>query len=168
MAGQPKYRKLCKDIEEAGGVEHVIRRFLEGEEPWIGIARSFGLESTFCLDKWRKQHLTEDEWEAVKRDRAAGYVAEAENLLRNARPNTAAEARVTSDLASHLTWRAKCEDRETWADTPPSQANQAVVDLATAFREMLETVNKPRAILEADYEIEDEAPRLEGADGTEE
>jgi hypothetical protein len=166
MTGQSRYQKLCKEIEELGGKEYVFERFAGGDSMKT-IAEDHGFISGYCMDQWRRKHVSDDEWAAIKEMKAEGLVHRATERLENFRGVTSAEATITKKLSEIDIWQAGKLDRKSWGDQDP-QVAEAVSSLADTWRGMLEQINRPALPAEdADYELleTDEPGRIDSPEG---
>lgn len=150
------FRKLKKDIAEAGGEEHMFDRIARGET-LSSIADSFGV-SVNMLYMWRDRCEDPEgrkaRWAEAMRARATYHEEKALSVLEEAQPDTAAEARIATHLSDKHEWLARAYDKEKYSDKQQEAEVQVELNFGDAFLASLRAHGaRAEAVEEAQYEL---------------
>lgn len=169
MSGRPKLREFARQIEEMGG-DDVILDLIAGAVPMREIGKRLGC-SPAQLYRWR--NLSEERQKAWAEAREiAGHVVmeEGMGILDDGKPITAAEASLLKSRAEYRKHLASLWNRRELGE---AKSQEVTLNLGDAFRDMLEAINRPPALpeadepVDADFTLEDDdadALCLEGSD----
>lgn len=112
-------RKLCREIEEAGGDDYIFSLIVEGMTI-EDIGEILGVSRQMVYD-WRDRGGEErkKQWSKAMRMKADWHAEQSSKALGDIPPLTAAEARWRSDWASEHKWHAMILNREKYGEQKP-------------------------------------------------
>lgn len=166
MAAQPVLRKLCKQIEERGGDEHVFDMLRAGLSV-RRIAETFdvpghGSISRPLMYRWRdKSEERQAGWAAAMREGAHALAEDAGDVLEDLPEDpTSAQVAKAKGISEHKKWLAGLRDRDSYGAGPSTVVG--VIGLPELHIEALRAAgNMDRQrltaapVVEADYEVEE-------------